>query len=126
MRRLINMTSDLDMTTYKIEELLQDETDKLLLSRYLRPDVKLAPDIDIESVEDDENEDESISETEETLDSSSPREEPSAASARKKHSLLAVGTGAGEESDQEEEEDMTPPLISGTAVTEMRASRQKS
>lgn len=121
------MTSDLDATTYKIEELLQDETDRLLLSRYLLPEVKLPPSIDTESVDDDENEDETISETEETLDSNSPREQP-VVSAWRKHSLLVVGEEQSE-SDREGEdtERVQPPERSiPTAVGGTRVSRRRS
>jgi hypothetical protein len=136
MRRLINMTSDLDVTAYKIEELLQDETDKLLLSRYLLPDVKLAPNLETESVEDD-NEDETFSEMEDTMESNSPqRDPPPSASVWRQHSLLTDGAGREmgpeEESGHEDEEEETVPPLSGlvahttVAVTTRGSSRRKS
>lgn len=92
LRRLINMTSEIDAPTFPIERLLENESDKFLLSRYRLPAINshLAE----ESA--DEEDDEEISDTDQPYHASSNN---------LKHSLLTSVSGDDNNHHEEEVEE---------------------
>jgi hypothetical protein len=143
MRRLINMTSELESASYKLEALLQSASERASLPRYLLPSVQCAEEAESgDEGEDGEGDEEDDQEEEEDTATLMPepedqREGVALKPTQRSHSLLTNGIGAGSNSRVGREEERqsvspTPPPsdrsadLSNSRMTTRGLSRRSS